>query len=166
MSRTERRRAFARRAVVTGAVVTAVALFLAGCSGAPDAEGTEPVEQAVPDTETGAPEECGTAFPHAMGIPDPAEVESLPADWPEPPAGSTLCLTASALGDGGESLSYATEASADAVLAHYEDALAGYAVWRETAPTGGEMLAGDGETVSFQVRAGDGTIVIALLSAE
>lgn len=166
MSRAMRRGASARRAVVAGAVVTSVVLFLAGCSGAPQTEGTDAADEAVADPEAGAPEECAADFPYAMGIPDPADVESLPSDWPEPPAGSTLCLTASALGDGGESLSYVTDASAEVVLSHYEGALDGYAVSREVSPTGGELLNGEGDAVSFQIRAGDGTIVIALLRGE
>ncbi|WP_194409612.1 hypothetical protein [Microbacterium cremeum] len=146
-------------------LVVAFTVALAGCTGAPQPEAEKPAEQVTADASSDAPEECADAFPHAIGTPSLAEVEALPADWPEPPAGSTLCLTASALGDGGsESISYATPATADAVLAYYEDALGGYSVARETSPTGGEMLVGDGGAVSFQIRPGEGSIVIALVS--
>lgn len=168
---TQRPVAAAQRAILATGMVAGIVLFLAGCAGAtvdetavsdPAADGS-----AADDPAAEAPEECAAAFPQAIGSPSLSDVEALPADWPAPPAGSTLCITASALGGGGsESLSYATEASKDAVLEHYEGALAGFAVSRETAPTGGDMLVGDGEGMSFQIRVGDGTILIALAASD
>lgn len=118
------------------------------------------------DSPDAAPEECATAFPQAFTAPDLAEVDALPADWPDPPEGSTLCLTSSGLGEAAiESMSYATEAAEAAVLTYYEQALAAYTVERTPSPTGGEMLAGDGGGIGFQVQPGEGSIVIVVQPA-
>ncbi len=166
MSSASRRGRGLRLAMATLAVVAAATVSMAGCTATTAEDTSDPTVTAMSDGGAGAPKECANAFPQAIGTPSLSDVESLPADWPEPPAGSTLCITASALGDRGtESLSYATQTSADAVLAHYERLLKGFKVSREPAPTGGEMLVGDSEEVSFQLRAGDGTFVIALKPA-
>lgn len=154
-------------APAAGLALAAVLLALAGCSATdtapaspdPVAESDETSENAQSDV----PEECATAFPQAFAAPDLSDVEALPADWPDPPPGSTLCLTSSGLGDAAtESLSYVTDAEAAAVLTHYEQALAGYATERTPSPTGGEMLTGDGSGIGFQVQPGAGTVVVVI----
>lgn len=140
-------------------------IALAGCA-ATDGPG-EPAGAvaASPAGEAlaGAPEECATAFPQAFTAPDLAEVAALPADWPEPPDGATLCLTASGFGGAAtESISYVVEGDEATILEHYEQALAAYAVERTPSPTGGEMLAGEGRGIGFQVQPGEGGFVIVI----
>lgn len=157
------------RALSLGAV--ALLTVLVGCSAASEpadtAAGSEP--PAAADDPSGdeqaaeVPDECVDAFPQAIGPADLEDVAALPADWPDPPAGSTLCLTASGLGSPAtETMSYATPADEAGVLAHYEGALTGFSVERTPSPTGGEMLTGDGAGIGFQIQPGAGTVVIVL----
>ncbi|MHC9046381.1 hypothetical protein ACYX8G_17480 [Microbacterium saperdae] len=144
-------------------------VVLTGCAvqgEEPDPPDAAVADAPVEDAAGGAPEECATAFPQAFTAPDLAEVEALPTNWPDPPDDSILCLTASGLGDAAtESISYATEADQGVILAHYEQALADYRLERLPSPTGGEMLAGEGQTVGFQVQPGDGSFVIVIRPA-
>ena len=162
-----------RGALSAGLLVLLVGLVGCTAAGGPAAQPDATVAPTDTATDTtggdasdAAPEECATAFPQAFTAPDLAEVEALPAGWPDPPEGSTLCLTSSGLGEAAiESISYATEAAEAAVLAHYEQELAAYAVERTPSPTGGEMLTGDGAGIGFQVQPGEGSIVIVLQPA-
>lgn len=149
------------------AALLAAGFLLTGCASAitpTDAPSAEqpPVEDGAEDAPVSeAPEECAVPFPQAFTEPDLADVASVPAGWPEPPAGSTLCLTASGVGAGAiETVSYAATADAEAILAHYEGALAGYTIERTDGPTGDQMLSGSGEDVGFQIQPGDGSFVI------
>lgn len=158
-----------------GAVLAlAVVLALAGCTGGGepetvDAGGDEVVDETGGGSgETGGgsgdvPPECLEAALPAVGPASLDDVALLPADWPTPPAGSTLCVTTEGFGDlPTESLSYATSASPDEVLAHYEAQLAAYAPAREPSPTGGEALVGQRDDLAFQLRAADGSFVLVL----
>lgn len=151
-----------------GAAALALIAALAGCTAEGGPSDSADADAAVTDTatqssESGAPEECAAPFPQAFTVPDIAEVQALPAEWPDPPPGSTLCLTSSGLGGAAiESLSYASETPEAAILAHYEQVLAAYAVERTPSPTGGEMLTGDGAGIGFQVQPGVGSFVIVI----
>ncbi|WP_308797330.1 hypothetical protein [Agromyces silvae] len=159
----------------------AAAFALAGCTGGAgdvDPAGIEEAEsyvedgaldEAIEDREAlGVPEECAAAYLGAVVPADIADVEAIPADWPEPPAGSTLCVT----GGGGsvETASYAATAGIDEVIAHYESALpASYERFRvsgEENGTGYESLDGQGADVAFQIRESDGGFVIAFALQE
>ncbi|MDR5698574.1 hypothetical protein [Agromyces aerolatus] len=177
-SRARATRARSRLALVAG---VAVAFALAGCTGGDagvDPAGIEEadtyaedgaLDDAIEDREAlGVPEECAAAFVGAVVPADLADVEARPADWPEPPAGSTLCVT----GGGGsvETASYAATAGIDEVLAHYESVLpASYERFRvsgEENGTGYESLDGQGAEVAFQIRESDGGFVIAFALQE
>lgn len=166
------------------ALGVAAALALTGCAGGAGADqgadpgAIEPADELVEDgaledalgdrEDLGVPEECAAAFVGAVGPADLADVEARPADWPEPPSGSTLCVT----GGGGsvETASYASTAGIEEVLAHYESALpAAYERFRvsgEENGTGYESLDGQGAEVAFQIRESDGGFVIAFAVQE
>ncbi|MDQ6525029.1 hypothetical protein RB608_15525 [Nocardioides sp. LHD-245] len=153
------------RPVAAAAAALAV-LALTAC-GSDDAAGggaaDDEISEAADDladaqTDSGVPEECDAAFPMAWGEPDLADA-ALPAGWPEPPAGAVLCAVSG--GDGSvQTVDYATDQEAAAVLDHYEDALAGaegYDVTREEPPgLGHEMVSGRAGDAGFQVDPRDG----------
>ncbi|MCR1784872.1 hypothetical protein KVF89_20190 [Nocardioides carbamazepini] len=119
-------------------------------------EATERLADAQEDS--GVPEECEAAFPMAWGEPDLADA-ALPPGWPEPPAGAVLCAVSG--GDGSvQTVDYAADQEAAAVLDHYEDALAGaegYDVTREEPPgLGHEVVSGLAGDAGFQVDPRDG----------
>ncbi|GAA2250222.1 hypothetical protein N1031_19945 [Herbiconiux moechotypicola] len=178
---TVRIRAAASRVLLLGAA-GALAVALTGCSfsagtelGVDEPVVDEPLvdEPAVAaDDGAGAeeplgdvPEEClavsVTSWPGA----DLADVESIPASWPQPPSGSVLCST----GGGGstETAAYASPLAIDEILAHYESSLGSeYSFERfsgEENGTGYDSLDGSGPGVGFQVRENDGgfTLVFA-----
>lgn len=168
-----RTRSIRRAALSLGGALLLTSL-LAGCA-APaspaDPGDAIPVE---PDGGTGAeqpaiPEElevCAEKFPQAFELPDTADVEILPGDWPAAPDGSTLCLTSEGFGEPPmESLSYVTDASPEEIVAYYESALAAYALERSPG-AGGEMLSGSGAGIGFQIQPAEGSFVIALAPAE
>lgn len=159
------------------AVCAAAALALGGCSfslgtsldqGADAAdEPDRTVEDLTDDLadDAGVPEECLAVSIASFPGADLADVAALPADWPEPPAGSILCATS----DGGttETAAYAASVAFDRVVAHYESSLpAAYETVRlsgEENGTGYASLDGVGPGVGFQIRENDGgfTLVFA-----
>jgi hypothetical protein len=182
-TRAARARATRTRSRLVLVLGVAAAFALTGCAGGADpgagAGAIEPADgehvddgaadEALEDREAlGVPEECAAAFLGAVVPADLADVEAHPADWPEPPAGSTLCVT----GGGGsvETASYAATAGIDEVLAHYESALpASYERFRvsgEENGTGYESLDGQGGDVAFQIRETDGGFIIAFALQE
>ncbi|WGX97243.1 hypothetical protein [Nocardioides sp. L-11A] len=153
----------ARPAAAAAAVLAVLALTACG-SDDPSGDGSaDEISEAADDladaqTDSGVPEECDAAFPMAWGEPDLADAV-LPADWPAPPAGAVLCAVSG--GDGSvQTVDYATEQDAAAVLDHYEDALsgaAGYDVSREEPPgLGHEIVSGMAGEAGFQVDPRDG----------
>jgi len=152
-----------------------IAGLLASCSA--DAESTGPavsgpgdeqeeVSMPLPDERApGVPEECFEHYPWATGPADPAALTSQPDDWPDPPAGSTLCATSG--GGASEMASYVTPASTEEILDHYESALQGYQVSRisgEENGTGYDSLDGSNDRgLSFQVREADGGFILTFI---
>lgn len=160
------------------AAAVAGLLLLAGCGGGEriDVEGeldtpglaVDVPADDVPDEFDEAPEECADAYPQAYLAADIADVEVMPVDWPEPPAGSTLCITSDTVGGGVEAASYANELVIDEILAHYESALSGsYELTRtggDETGTGYDTLDGVRDDLSFQIREHDGGFVIVFAS--
>lgn len=148
-----------RRNLALGALAAAAALAFTAC-GSDDDGGADPADEISEATQdladaqhdSGVPEECGAAFPMAWGEPDLAEAQ-LPAGWPEPPPGAVLCAVSG--GDGVQTVDYATDLDAAALLDHYEDALSGaegYDVTREEpAGLGHEVISGLAGEAGFQV---------------
>ncbi|MBM7517132.1 hypothetical protein [Nocardioides nitrophenolicus] len=153
----------ARPAAVAAVAAVLAVLALTACgsdgsSSATSGSADDAVSEAAEDladaqTDSGVPEECGTAFPAAWGEPDLADAV-LPAGWPEPPDGAVLCAVSG--GDGRvQTVDYATEQAAAGVLDHYEDALReadGYDLQREQPPgLGHELVSGSVGRTGFQV---------------
>ncbi|SFO34014.1 hypothetical protein SAMN05660359_02788 [Geodermatophilus obscurus] len=65
------------------------------------------------------PEECTAPFPLAVGTADVADLDSVPAGFPDAPAGSVLCETGRAADGGQEYANYASDLPAEEVLAYY-----------------------------------------------
>lgn len=153
------------------ALAALAALALTGCAAAaPDDAVAEDVaaQDAIEPAEgeelvADVPEECREAFPTAGQPADLADVDLLPADWPAPPAGATLCLTMDTVGGTSESASYAADLAIDDVFAHYESALSGYDMFRADGAengTGYATLDGVGADVDFQIRESNGGFVL------
>ncbi|QGG95795.1 hypothetical protein [Actinomarinicola tropica] len=165
MSRTHLPTRRSHRLGVLGAAAI-LALLPAACGGDDDvatpdpgvapAGGEAPTDAPVGD---GVPKECAT-FIGIIEPADPAVLDTLPADWPEPPAGSTLC---SGSGSGGTTtVQYATDVAPAEILAHYESELgADWNVARE-AGAGDEILTGYRDAIGIQVQPRDGGFRIAL----
>jgi len=159
------------RVLLASLVVTA-ALSLVAC-GAADAPTSESPatsdtgsDQSTRDShDIGMPEECTRVSAGWLPGADIADVEALPADWPAPPDGSTLCMTLS--GGSTETAAYASPLPIEDVFAHYEANLPpGLTVARSTGEengTGYDTLDGEGAGISFQIRRNDGgfTLVVA-----
>ncbi|MFI5428169.1 hypothetical protein ACHMWU_17150 [Aeromicrobium sp. UC242_57] len=97
------------------------------------------------------------------GPPDIADVQMLPASWPAPPAGSTLCQTSETVGGSREEVDYATDLPPAEVFAAYEQALdPSFEVSRDTSGLGDEVLIGVADGVDFQISADEGKFSIAL----
>jgi hypothetical protein len=140
---------------LSGGLVAAV-LLLAGCGQeeAASADGggdTIEAGDGVPDV----PEECRAAFPLTFGGGDLAAVELLPGEWPDPPAGATLCGTGGTGGDQ-EYVEYAVDLGPEEVLAHYEGALPGAYAPARTETGRGPALTGVADGVTFLVEPRDG----------
>lgn len=137
---------------------------------APAAEAPGAEELPAVDPAAGAvPEECAEAFPLAYEPADIAMIESLPADWPAPPGGATLCMTSETMDGSSETASYATESPIDDVFAHYEAQLSGYDVFRSDGAengTGYATLDGTNGDIAFQVREADGGFILVFGSGD
>ncbi|GAA1517974.1 hypothetical protein [Nocardioides humi] len=165
----------ARPAATITAVLGMLALSACGDDDGPEARPTASdelgdVDDAREDLadaqeDSGVPEECAGAFPLAWGEPDLADA-ALPAGWPDPPAGAVLCAVSDDTGSV-QTVDYATDQDAVAVLDHYASALAGvegYDVAREEPPgLGHEVVSGTaGDDGGFQVDPRDGGFRIAV----
>ena len=151
----------ARRAL-TGALLGA-ALLLSACGG----DDTDEVAAAAGDggAALGAdvPEECTAAFPLTVAGADIADVESIPADFPEPPSGSTLCETGGTADGGQEYANYATDLGAEEVLAHYESGAP--AAERTETGLGEPAVSGTAGDVFWQVEPVDGGFRVVFAAA-
>jgi hypothetical protein len=94
---------------------------------------------------------------------DIENVDHMPAGWPAPPEGSTLCSTLS--GASIETAVYASTRGLEEIFAYYEDALpAGYNAMKTSGDdngTGYAALDGNGGGTVFQVRENDGGFTLA-----
>lgn len=146
-------------------VLLAIAVFaLAGCSsGSSDPVAGSTGGATSDSTRADQLPECKAAFPAAFGVPDIADVRLLPAGWPAPPAGSTLCQTSETVGGSREEADYATDLSPEEIFAAYEAALdPSYNVNREKSGIGADVLVGAADGVDFQISADAGKFSIAL----
>ncbi|WP_164861749.1 hypothetical protein, partial [Microbacterium sp. CPCC 204701] len=128
-----------------------------------------PGQQTIDPAAGAVPEECAQAFPLAYAPADIAMIESLPVDWPAPPAGAILCVTSETVGGSSETASYATETPIGDVLAHYEAQLPGYDLDRSDGAengTGYATLDGTNGDIAFQVRETDGGFILAFGSGD
>lgn len=158
------------RRLRTAAAIPAVALaaLLTGCGSIGDWAFPPASGPATPaSSPTGAPPEgvsaaCHAADARATPSPDLAAATPLPANWPAPPTGSELCLASVEPGDSPvATLVYATAATPEDVLAHYEAALrGGFSVERALALGGGQSLEGTGNGVTYAVTPGAGSFAI------
>lgn len=145
---------------MAGLVASAV---LVGCGAEdpsePGAQGVGTDDLQHSQVESGVPETCLEAFPVAMTAPEPADITLMPADWPEAPAGATLCQTSSTMDGGVEIADYATDAPGADVLDDYEAALSAYDVVRADEGLG-DQLSGTAGSISFEVTTRDGAYSI------
>lgn len=165
-----------RRALI-GVLVSSLALLVAACDDGAGGEATAPAsdtpggpggpgESGRPGGADGSvPEECATAFPQAIGEPDLAEISLVPDGFPEPPVAATLCLTSETVGGRNETASYATDATADEVLAGYEAALRSFGASRSTDGLGRSVVTAAADGVDIQVAPQDGGFVIAFAAS-
>lgn len=146
------------------AMLAVAVLALVGCGSAGSDDVAKPADGAAPDVTSGdVPPECKAAFPAAFGTPDIADVRLLPADWPAPPTGSTLCQTSETVGGSQEEVDYATELAPAEIFAAYESALGtSYQATREKSGLGADVLVGVANGVDFQISAEAGKFTIAL----
>lgn len=146
------------------AVVSAVAMCaLVACGTGSSEDDSAPPAESSDISPAAALPECKAAFPAAFGEADIAEAQLLPANWPPPPAGATLCQTSETVDGSREDVDYATELTADEVYAAYEEALdPSFGVKRETSGIGAEILVGVADGVNFQIAAAEGKFTIGL----
>ncbi len=156
-----------RVALAVAGTTLALTGVLSACGGSDEPASSSPIgaEDAEDDLQdiaedAGVPEECAEPFPLALTKPDPASVTLRPASWPEPPVDAVLCSTSAIMDGGQESMDYATDASADEVLAAYEAALADLGATIDDQGTGIDMVVGETDGTSFQVRPQDGGFVV------
>lgn len=144
-----------------GAVLFAVVVSgtLASCGAGPST-----IDFVQPqDAPAGVPQECTGPFPTAFGPASIDDVELLPDGWPEPPTGSTLCVTTETLEGAMESADYATTSSPEQVLEHYEGALPADISAVRADGDEGAMLTGMVGHITFQVTPTDGAFSIVLV---
>lgn len=154
-------RSTARRRGTTVTVLAAAALLASltacssgGDSGDPAAEdpGVSVTDEVDVPVSADVPEACRTPYPLAFAPASLDDVSRLPADWPEPPSGSTLCMTRSTVDDAHETAEYATVLAPEAVLSAYEASVpAAYGATREDDGIGRPMLVGAANGVWFQI---------------
>lgn len=160
-----------RRSAALAAVVLAV-IALAGCA----PEGPAPEEPDDPagiieeqfdeptdlDVE-GMPPECAVVSVGWYPGVDISNIENMPADWPAPPEGSTLCSTQS--GGSIQTAAYASPQEFAEIAAFYQEALpAGFTAETVSGAdngTGYDSLDGNGPGIAFQVRENDGGFTLA-----
>lgn len=160
--RTARTLPFLRAAVTVPVALVA----LASCADETGQTGDEPVATVeegagVDDGPAGVPEECRDAFPQALGPADLGELALLPEGFPSPPVEATLCITAETVGGAQETASYATDATAEEILAGYESALASYGATRDEDGIGRPIVTATSGEVVVQVTPQDGGFVLA-----
>lgn len=155
------------RRLIAGGALIAGSLALGACGGGSDATpSADQGHSAAADAGDGdlpydLPAACKDAFPIGVGKPDLSSVTLLPSDWPEAPAGATLCRT-SATADGSmQSAEYATDTAGAEVLAAYKKALPpSYEATTERKALG-DALVGSSDSVTFEVQPRDGAFSIA-----
>ncbi len=117
--------------------IAVAALLLTGCAtsvldpGPGDLPGTDQsTDTDQPATGLGASPDCEAAFPSATERPDLAAVSTIvPADFPEPPVGSELCIVLKT-NDINAVLQFVTPDEPEAVLDYYESVLVGFELVR------------------------------------
>lgn len=156
------------KAATTVAAIALSSALLVGCTGDDRSEprtaeaGADDLQQS--QLESGVPEACLEAFPVAMTAPELAAITLLPADWPEAPAGATLCQTSSTMDSGVQIADYATNDPTADVLDGYEDALSAYDVVRADEGLG-DQLSGTAGSVSFEINTRDGAYSVTFAPA-
>lgn len=134
------------------------------------ADGPGPTETPLPVDQPpapGVPPECAEAYPWAPGPADLATLTLLPADWPDPPGGSTLCTVNA--GGVTEMAAYVTDLPVEQVLSHYESQLQRYQPVRTTGEengTGYDALEGAEGALTVQVREAEHGFLLAFISTE
>jgi len=113
-----------------------------------------PGNSGAPVDPAGATLHCAEAFPAALpgvSLDDVADI--LPADWPDPPAESTLCYVLR-LNDDVAVLQYATGLAPDAVLDFYESSFSsgGFSLVRGTGIAGSPILNATSASLDFAVQ--------------
>lgn len=143
-----------RTARFAAGIVTLSALAGAlGCAaGMPD----EPIPPLV---GPGVPAECVAAFPLATKVPDLASAPLVPDDWPDPPAGSILCV-AMQTSDSSALLQYVTTATPDEVLDQWEPLLAQYELERGSGIGNQPILNAVGADLEFAIQTDAGTYIV------
>ncbi|SNS03460.1 hypothetical protein SAMN04488107_0964 [Geodermatophilus saharensis] len=142
------------RRALAGALL-GTALLLSACSADDDVAAGEDTAALGDVAGADVPEECTAAFPLTVtGDADIADVESVPADFPPPPDGATLCETGGTADGGQEYANYASGLGAEEVLAHYESAAPG--AERTETGLGEPAVSGTAGGVFWQVEPVDG----------
>lgn len=142
-------RAGATRVVGAGMLV----ILLAACSPGPlGPGGAEP--PAGPGPAIGP--DCAAAFPGATEAPDLADAPTVPADWPNAPAGSTLCVVMQT-SDINAVLQYVTTSTPDEVLDSWEPLLSGYELVRGDGIGDNPILNATGPGLEFAIQTDAGT---------
>jgi hypothetical protein len=145
------------------------ALLLAGCASPLD--GHTPSDGPTlsddqgdqPASGLGASPNCESAFPSATERPDLAKVAGIvPADFPEPPTGSELCIVLKT-NDVNAVLQYATPSSPDAVIEYYQGELTGYEIVVSDGIGGNPILNATSPDLEFAIQtdAATGTYFVA-----
>jgi hypothetical protein len=149
------------RRLVASALLVATVGASAACSGSDGSSDSAGPAAEAPEAASGVPEECAAPFPQAFTEPDLAQVTLRPDGFPEPPFDATLCLTTSTVDNGQETVSYATEEPAEAILGGYETALSAYSPARDTDGVGRPILVAQDGDLTIQVTPQEGGYVLA-----
>jgi hypothetical protein len=161
----EPHRAVAKLRSLTLGCLTVGILATTGCAGTGDSnDRPDTVQEKATGGElsarSDAPPECQDAFPLALEPASLDDVTLIPSDWPQPPAGATLCGTSHTLDGNIETLDYALAADSTDVLDAYESALPEtYTSMREDDGLG-EVITGTGGGVSFEITPRDGSFTL------
>jgi hypothetical protein len=111
----------------------------------------------------GVPEECD-AFMFAVVPPDASEIELAPTGFPDPPDGSTLCVTSETMDGSTETADFAYDGDVTEVYAHYESMLGEEWNLERLDGVGGEILSGGTDDVGLEVRSVEGGFRLALVA--
>jgi hypothetical protein len=125
--------------------------------------GSDSSDSAGGPSAAGVPEECAP-FLLAVGPADQSEIEHAPHDFPEPPAGSMLCLTSETMDGSTETADYAYEGDVAEVYSHYESTLGPEWNLERVENIGGDVLSGGTDEVGLEVRSVEGGFRLALVA--